>query len=63
MQIHGLNRVVASRMAVAALAVPFDIGVASGHSPTQPPHQSFNEGDLKLEGGGVIKDLGVAGLV
>ena len=60
MQIHGLNRVVASRMAVAALAVLFNIGVASGHSPTQPPHQSFNEGDLKLEGGGVIKDFSIS---
>ena len=60
MKIHGLSRAVASCMAVAALAVLFNIGVASGHSPTQPPHQSFNEGDLKLEGGGVIKDFSIS---
>ena len=32
---------------------------AAAHSPQQPPHQSFGEGDLKLESGEVIKDFAI----
>lgn len=30
------------------------------HTPSQPPHQAFNEGDLKLESGEVIKDFSIS---
>ncbi len=33
---------------------------ASPHSPQQPPHQSYGEGDLKLESGEVIKDFSIS---
>jgi len=32
----------------------------SAHSPQQPPHQSFGEGDLKLESGEVIRDFSIS---
>ncbi len=34
--------------------------VAGAHSPTQSPHQLFNEGELKLEGGAVIRDFSIS---
>ena len=37
---------------VAALLLATTFAVA--HTPSQPPHQLFNEGDLKLESGEVI---------
>src|SRR5262245_58115719 len=30
------------------------------HAPEQPPHQTFSEGDLKLESGEVIKDFSIS---
>src|SRR4051794_39921092 len=30
---------------------------APAHTPQQPPHQSFSEGDLKLESGEAIRDF------
>src|SRR6201996_6663429 len=33
---------------------------ASAHTPQQPPHQSFSEGDLKLESGEAIKDFSIS---
>src|SRR5262244_624314 len=33
---------------------------ARAHTPSQPPHQLFNEGDLKLESGEVIKDFSIS---
>jgi homoserine O-acetyltransferase len=33
---------------------------AAAHSPQQAPHQSFGEGDLKLESGEVIKDFSIS---
>jgi homoserine O-acetyltransferase/O-succinyltransferase len=33
---------------------------ASAHTPQQPPHQSYGEGDLKLESGEVIKDFSIS---
>ena len=32
----------------------------SAHTPQQPPHQSFGEGDLKLESGEVIRDFSIS---
>jgi homoserine O-acetyltransferase len=33
---------------------------ADAHTPQQPPHQSYGEGDLKLESGEVIKDFSIS---
>jgi homoserine O-acetyltransferase len=33
---------------------------AAAHTPQQPPHQLYNEGDLKLESGEVIKDFSIS---
>jgi homoserine O-acetyltransferase len=33
---------------------------AAAHTPQQPPHQLFGEGDLKLESGEVIKDFSMS---
>jgi homoserine O-acetyltransferase/O-succinyltransferase len=38
-----------------SLALP-----AGAHTPQQPPHQLYGEGDLKLEGGGAIKDFSIS---
>jgi homoserine O-acetyltransferase/O-succinyltransferase len=43
---------------VAALLLATTI--ATAHTPSQPPHQLFNEGDLKLESGEVIKDFSIS---
>jgi homoserine O-acetyltransferase/O-succinyltransferase len=36
------------------------IGSVSAHTPEQPPHQLYAEGDLKLEGGEAIKDFSIS---
>ena len=33
---------------------------AAAHTPQQPPHQLYNEGDLKLEGGEAIRDFSIS---
>src|SRR3979490_2930426 len=33
---------------------------ASAHTPQQPPHQTYSEGDLKLESGEAIKDFSIS---
>jgi homoserine O-acetyltransferase/O-succinyltransferase len=33
---------------------------AAAHTPQQPPHQLYNEGDLRLESGEVIKDFSIS---
>src|SRR5207248_8027575 len=33
---------------------------AAAHTPQQPPHQLFGEGDLKLESGETIKDFSIS---
>jgi homoserine O-acetyltransferase len=33
---------------------------AAAHTPQQPPHQSYGEGDLKLESGEAIKDFAIS---
>src|SRR3954466_10643533 len=42
-------------LAVLLLSLP-----AAAHSPQQPPHQTFGEGDLKLESGEAIKDFAIS---
>ena len=33
---------------------------ANAHTPQQPPHQLYSEGDLKLESGEAIKDFSIS---
>jgi homoserine O-acetyltransferase len=50
-----------SRLAVfTVFALLVATGAAPAHTPSQPPHQLFNEGDLKLESGEVIKDFSIS---
>jgi homoserine O-acetyltransferase len=42
------------------LALLFRGGIALAHGPDQPAHQRFEEGDLKLESGEVIKDFAIS---
>ncbi|MET0707404.1 MAG: alpha/beta fold hydrolase, partial [Tardiphaga sp.] len=41
--------------AILLLSLP-----AAAHTPQQPPHQAYGEGDLKLESGEVIKDFSIS---
>src|SRR6266852_1930425 len=45
---------------LSVLALIVRAGVAFAHTPEQPPHQLFAEGDLKLESGEVIKDFSIS---
>jgi homoserine O-acetyltransferase/O-succinyltransferase len=45
------------RLAAASLLLSLP---AFAHTPLQPPHQLFGEGDLKLESGEVIKDFAIS---
>ncbi|WP_245331771.1 hypothetical protein [Bradyrhizobium sp. NAS80.1] len=50
-----------SRVAVLAGIALLAITTATGaHTPSQPPHQLFSEGDLRLESGEVIKDFSIS---
>jgi homoserine O-acetyltransferase len=42
------------------IALLFRGGIALAHGPDQSPHQRFEEGDLKLESGEVIKDFAIS---
>jgi homoserine O-acetyltransferase/O-succinyltransferase len=44
----------------ALIALLFRSAIALAHGPDQPPHQRFEEGDLKLESGEVIKDFAIS---
>jgi homoserine O-acetyltransferase/O-succinyltransferase len=46
--------------AAGAVALLLVVNSASAHTPSQPPHQLYNEGDLKLESGEVIKDFSIS---
>ena len=48
------------RMACLAAAGLLLALPAAAHTPQQPPHQSFTEGDLKLESGEAIKDFAIS---
>jgi homoserine O-acetyltransferase len=48
-----------------SVAISLALGVfvslpAAAHTPQQPPHQLFGEGDLRLESGEVIKDFSIS---
>jgi homoserine O-acetyltransferase len=42
------------------LSLPLLSPSAVAHTPQQPSHQSYNEGDLKLEGGETIRDFSIS---
>jgi homoserine O-acetyltransferase len=46
--------------ATAALALFAGLRPAAAHTPQQPPHQLYAEGDLKLESGDAIKDFAIS---
>jgi homoserine O-acetyltransferase len=46
--------------AAVALLLPLSAGLTFAHTPQQAPHQSFAEGDLKLESGEAIKDFSIS---
>src|SRR3954462_4006333 len=50
-----MKRLASLFAAFAVLASP-----AAAHTPQQPPHQLYNEGDLKLESGEVIRDFAIS---
>src|SRR5215212_9703209 len=50
-----MQRVAPLFAAFLLLALP-----AAAHTPQQPPHQLFGEGDLKLESGEAIKDFSIS---
>lgn len=45
---------------LAAVGALLSFSCASAHTPSQPPHQLLNEGDLKLESGESIKDFSIS---
>ncbi|MBS0528412.1 MAG: alpha/beta fold hydrolase [Proteobacteria bacterium] len=45
---------------VAAFAFFAATALAGAHTPQQPPHQLFSEGDLKLESGESIRDFSIS---
>jgi homoserine O-acetyltransferase len=50
-----------SRMlAVALFTLALGAGPAAAHGPNDPPHQLFEIGELKLEGGEAIKDFAIS---
>jgi homoserine O-acetyltransferase len=49
------RRIVPFMAASLLLALP-----AAAHTPQQPPHQLYSEGDLKLESGEAIKDFSIS---
>jgi homoserine O-acetyltransferase len=46
--------------AISGVALLLVVNSASAHMPSQPPHQLYNEGDLNLESGEVIKDFSIS---
>src|SRR5690242_4576036 len=52
--------VVASVAVSISAAVLLAANIVMANTPSQPPHQVFHEGDLKLESGEVIKDFSIS---
>jgi homoserine O-acetyltransferase/O-succinyltransferase len=50
----------ASLLSSLFLGLAFLLLPANAHTPQQPPHQFFSEGDLKLESGEAIKDFSIS---
>ena len=47
-------------LAAATLLLPLLSPPSAAHTPQQPPHQLFNEGDFKLESGEAIRDFSIS---
>ncbi|WP_298276331.1 alpha/beta fold hydrolase [uncultured Bradyrhizobium sp.] len=54
-----MKRITTFATVLALLACPAMAPVLA-HTPQQPPHQLYNEGDLKLESGEAIKDFSIS---
>jgi homoserine O-acetyltransferase/O-succinyltransferase len=52
--------IVASGAVSIGAAMLLAANIVMAHTPGQPPHQLFNEGDLKLESGEIIKDFSIS---
>ena len=52
-----IARSIASSAIISSLLLALP---AVAHTPQQPPHQLYNEGDLKLESGETIKDFSIS---
>src|SRR6476469_9350919 len=52
--------VVASVAVSIGAAVLLAANIVMANTPSQPPHQVFHEGDLKLESGEVIRDFSIS---
>src|SRR5499427_1793194 len=55
MPLRFTSRLIATIVLIAGLSA-----AAVAHGPNDPPHQSFAEGDLKLESGEAIKDFAIS---
>ena len=55
-----INHIKSRAASLAAVGALLLSAAAWAHTPAQPPHQTFNEGDLKLESGDVIKDFAIS---
>jgi homoserine O-acetyltransferase len=53
-------RAVSFACAAGILAIFASVQITFAHTPDQPPHQKFDEGDLKLESGETIKDFAIS---
>jgi homoserine O-acetyltransferase/O-succinyltransferase len=54
-----MKRIACLAAILAALGLSLALPAAA-HTPQQPPHQPYNEGDLKLESGETIKDFSIS---
>jgi homoserine O-acetyltransferase/O-succinyltransferase len=57
---HSVLFSVASSIAFSVVLGLFVSLPAAAHTPQQPPHQLFGEGDLRLQSGEVIKDFSIS---
>ena len=55
-----IARLVAAGLSLSVLSLPGLSVSALAHTPQQPPHQLYSEGDLKLESGEAIKDFSIS---
>jgi homoserine O-acetyltransferase len=55
-----VKRIVHAAAVGLLVSLPLVSFSAVAHTPQQPPHQSFGEGDLKLESGEAIKDFSIS---
>src|ERR1700755_599118 len=54
-----MGRIMKRPVCLAAAALLYVLP-ATAHTPQQPPHQLYNEGDFKLESGEAIRDFSIS---